>query len=58
MEELESLDKKALENQYVNSYKYTTSQRVVGGILAFILLCTIIALCCVIFMRVLGYFAG
>ena len=32
VEELEALDKKALEQQYIASYQYTPVQRIVAGI--------------------------
>jgi hypothetical protein len=31
MEELEALDKKALEQQYVDSYKYSGGQKILAG---------------------------
>lgn len=44
MEELEYLDKKALEDQYLASYSYTTTQRIMGCAIAlFLLVCTTIA---------------
>lgn len=58
MEELEALDEKAIEQEYIDSYHYTTTQKVVGSLMAFGFICAIIALCCVVFMRIIGYFIG
>lgn len=38
MEELEALDKEAIEKQYVESYRYTTSQKVMASGCAIIML--------------------
>ncbi len=42
MSKKEKNDKKAIEQSYINSYSYTSSQRVGGCVIAFIILCGII----------------
>jgi hypothetical protein len=54
MEELESLDQKALETAYVNSYNYTTSQRVVAVIAVIVVILAIIGLGTYLFLNVIN----
>jgi len=52
MEELESLDEKALADQYIASYNYTTSQRVVAVIAVLGVILAIIGVSTFLFLNV------
>ena len=54
MEELEYLDKKALEDQYIASYSYTTTQRIMGCAIALIVLSIVTILGCLLITNVIG----
>ena len=54
MEELEGLDREALERQYIDSYKYTTSQKIGGGIMIFVILAFIIVALTTLFMNLIN----
>ena len=54
MEELEALDKKAIETAYVNSYNYTTSQRIVAVIAVLVVILVIIGAGTYLFLNVLN----
>ena len=54
MEELESLDQKAIEQNYVNSYNYTTSQRIVAVIAVLVVILVIIGAGTYLFLNVLN----
>jgi len=57
MEEREALDKKELEQEYINSYKYNTRQKAWGCVMAFGMICSVTALYYVVLMLIIGYFS-
>ena len=57
MEELESLDEKALAQEYINSYSYAPLQKALGCVLSLAAILTIIVASTVIFMSIIGYFS-
>lgn len=54
MEELESLDQKALTEQYIASYHYTAKQKLVGGIAVILVICAIIGAGTVLFLNLIS----
>lgn len=54
MEELEGLDQKAIEKQYLNSYHYTKGQKLVAGIAVIVVVLAIIGAGTVLFLNLIS----
>ena len=56
-EELNALDRAALEKQYTESYHYTKYQKLVGGIAVILFILTLVGLGTVLFINVFNLLA-
>ena len=56
-EELNALDRAALEKQYVESYHYTKYQKLIGGIAVILFVLTLVGLGTVLFINVFNLLA-
>ena len=55
-EELNALDRAALEKQYVESYHYTKYQKLVGGMAVILFILTLVGLGTILFVNVIKLF--
>jgi hypothetical protein len=56
MEELEGLDRKSLEEQYIRSYQYTRPQKIMGLIAVIVVLGGIITAGTILFVNIIDLF--
>ena len=54
MEELEALDKKAVEKAYIDSYRYSGGQKLMAAIVVIVVICGIIACGTFLFMSLIS----